>query len=57
PAKFPDAVERAAGVRPSLPSRASGLFDREERYTPLAADLAAVEDFVAAHATPALVPA
>ena len=50
PAKFRDAVERATGVRPSMPLRAQGLFDREERFDTLAADLAAVEAFIAARA-------
>ena len=50
PAKFRDAVERAAGVRPTMPSRVSGLFDREERYDVLPAELRAVEDFIAARA-------
>ena len=53
PAKFRDAVERASGVRPSLPVRAQGLFDREERFDELPADLAAIEAFVAARARPA----
>jgi threonine synthase len=52
PAKFPDAVERASGHRPALPPRAAGLFDRTERYDTLPADLAAVEAYVAARATP-----
>ncbi len=46
PAKFPDAVERATGLRPALPRRVQGLFDREERYDMLPAILAAVEDYV-----------
>ena len=46
PAKFRDAVERATGVRPSLPQRLSGLFDREERYDSLPATLDAVRDYV-----------
>jgi threonine synthase len=50
PAKFPDAVERAAGLRPVLPARAQGLFDREERYAVLPADLAAIEAHIAGHA-------
>ncbi|MGL1465622.1 hypothetical protein ACSTJV_23720, partial [Vibrio parahaemolyticus] len=29
PAKFPDAVERATGVRPMLPARMGDLFERE----------------------------
>ncbi len=49
PAKFRDAVERATGVRPMLPPRCSGLFDREERYTKLPGDYAAVRDFVLEH--------
>ena len=31
PAKFPDAVERATGIRPALPERLADLFDRPER--------------------------
>ncbi len=55
PAKFRDAVERATGVRPTVPRRVQGLFDREERYDTLPATLAAVEDYVAqrARAVPA----
>ncbi|MDP1028530.1 threonine synthase [Sphingomonas sp. KR1UV-12] len=52
PAKFRDAVERATGLRPGLPARVGDLFDREERYVTLPATLAAVGDYVAAHATP-----
>lgn len=32
PAKFPDAVEAATGVRPPLPPHLADLFDRPERY-------------------------
>jgi threonine synthase len=53
PAKFPDAVERASGVRPGLPLRAQGLFDREERYSTMAADLGTVEAYIADRARPA----
>jgi threonine synthase len=52
PAKFRDAVERATGVRPSLPSRAGDLFGREERYVTLPATFEAVTAYVADHATP-----
>ncbi|MEL7209564.1 MAG: threonine synthase, partial [Actinomycetota bacterium] len=38
PAKFPDAVEAATGVRPELPARLADLFDREERYVTLPVD-------------------
>jgi threonine synthase len=48
PAKFPDAVERATGVRPALPHHVADLFDRPERIERLPNDLAAVEAFVAA---------
>jgi threonine synthase len=43
PAKFPEAIERATGIRPALPSRLADLLDREERFTVLPNDLAAVE--------------
>ncbi|WP_324828019.1 threonine synthase [Qipengyuania zhejiangensis] len=35
PAKFGDAVERATGIRPSLPTRVGDLFAREEAYVEL----------------------
>jgi threonine synthase len=47
PAKFPDAVERATGVRPPLPPHLADLFDRPERTRILPNDLATVEAFVA----------
>ncbi|MCK8783451.1 threonine synthase [Roseomonas sp. NAR14] len=50
PAKFPDAVERATGVRPPLPPRMADLYGREERFSVLPRDLAAVEGFVRRHA-------
>ena len=50
PAKFPDAVERATGVRPGLPEHLSNLFDLPEFTTQLPNDLATVEAFVAAQA-------
>ena len=46
PAKFPDAVEQATGVRPALPGHLCDLFDREERTETVANDLAAVEALV-----------
>ncbi len=46
PAKFPDAVERATGIRPQLPAHLADLFDRPERTTELPNDLAQVERFV-----------
>jgi threonine synthase len=50
PAKFPDAVERATGQRPSLPNRMGNLFDREERFSVLPSDYNAVRSFVLDHA-------
>lgn len=46
PAKFPDAVERATGVRPPLPAHLADLFDRPERTRTLPNDLATVQAFV-----------
>ncbi|MBA3897091.1 MAG: threonine synthase [Sphingomonadaceae bacterium] len=48
PAKFGDTVERATGVRPALPVRLAGLFDRQERYATLPATLETVRGFVLA---------
>ncbi|MBR0651424.1 threonine synthase [Roseomonas terrae] len=50
PAKFPDAVERATGIRPPLPARLHDLHNREERFDVLPDDLRAVETAVRAHA-------
>ncbi|MBU6267992.1 MAG: threonine synthase [Sphingomonadales bacterium] len=52
PAKFRDAVERATGQRPPLPTRVGDLFDREERCADLPGDYDAVTGYIAAHATP-----
>jgi threonine synthase len=38
PAKFPDAVQAATGVRPPLPERLADLFDRPERFETVAGD-------------------
>ena len=46
PAKFPDAVEHATGIRPPLPDHLADLFDRPERTELIANDLAVVEDYV-----------
>jgi threonine synthase len=47
PAKFPDAVEAASGVRPALPEHLADLLDRPERFVALPNDLAVVEEHVA----------
>lgn len=46
PAKFPDAVEEATGVRPALPAHLADLFDREERMVSLPNDLGPLSEFV-----------
>jgi threonine synthase len=46
PAKFPDAVERATGIRPGLPPHMADLFDRPERVTRVPNDLAALQALV-----------
>jgi threonine synthase len=43
PAKFPEAVAKATGIRPQLPERLADLFERPERCTVLPNDLAAVQ--------------
>jgi len=50
PAKFPDAVEKATGRKPSMPAQLSALFDRQERYNVLPNDLSTVEGFIQANA-------
>lgn len=50
PAKFPDAVERATGIRPALPEALGDLFERRERLTVLPNDQAAVTRYIRAHA-------
>jgi threonine synthase len=46
PAKFPEAVERATGLRPRLPAHLADLMDRKERFTVLPNDQGAVETFM-----------
>ena len=46
PAKFPDAVERASGVRPALPRHLGHLLGAPERYTVLPNSSQAVRDFI-----------
>jgi threonine synthase len=45
-AKFPDAVERATGVRPRLPERLSDLMERKEAIVVLPNDGRAVADYL-----------
>ena len=46
PAKFPDAVERATGIRPELPAHLADLLDRPERTQTLPGDIATIQKFV-----------
>ncbi|MBS4073885.1 threonine synthase [Ameyamaea chiangmaiensis] len=46
PAKFPDAMEAATGLRPALPEHLADLFEREERFRVVENDLGLVEDAV-----------
>lgn len=48
PAKFPDAVEAATGVRPPLPEHLADLFERPERIERSVGELDAVEALVRA---------
>ena len=51
PAKFPDAVEKASGIRPPLPPRMADLYDRPERVSRIDNDLAAIETHIRGHIT------
>ncbi len=46
PAKFPDSVEEATGVRPALPPHLSDLYDRAERCDTLPNDLDAIQEYI-----------
>jgi threonine synthase len=46
PAKFPEAVASATGIRPELPARLADLFERPERCTVLPNDPAVVQRHV-----------
>lgn len=46
PAKFPDVVERAIGLRPALPDFLSDLLERREKYTVLPNDYEALKKFI-----------
>jgi threonine synthase len=46
PAKFPDAVEAATGIRPPLPKRMADLYERSERFTEVPNDLGALQHLI-----------
>ncbi|MBZ8133442.1 threonine synthase [Afifella sp. IM 167] len=49
PAKFPDAVQAASGIRPALPESLQDMMRKKERYEVLPAELGAVEDAIRSH--------
>jgi threonine synthase len=52
PAKFPEAIARATGVRAEPPPRLAEAMARPEHIVRLPNDLASVQDYVRAHARP-----
>jgi len=50
PAKFPESVARAVGLRPRLPARLAGLLERTESRVRLGNDFNAVRQFITANA-------
>ena len=46
PAKFPDAVEQATGIRPALPDRLADLLQRPEKCEEIRWNLDALKDYI-----------
>lgn len=46
PAKFPDAVEKAIGIRPALPPHLSDLYDRKEHYVTMPNELGQIQEYI-----------
>ena len=57
PAKFPDAVEKATGQRPQLPTRLGDLLERAERVDGLPNDVEALKAMIDQRTIPAESPA
>lgn len=57
PAKFPDAVEKATGVRPPLPARLGDLMDRAERVDGLRNDIGELKAMIDERRAMAAAPA
>ena len=49
PAKVPDAVFAATGVRPALPPHLADLLERKEHFTVIANEQKAIEQFISQH--------
>ena len=56
PAKFPDAIHAAVGIRPPLPPRLGNLYELPERFTVAPNTLAAIEAELRAFVSPAAHP-
>ena len=52
PAKFPDAVERATGLRPAAPPPLAGLLEAEERFQGLDSGITAVQNYIRSKGQP-----
>lgn len=50
PAKFPEAVEKATGVRPALPEHLEGLMERPERFSVLPNDIHQIQAYISGNA-------
>jgi len=46
PAKFPDPVEKATGLRPALPPHLSDLYNRAEHFDTLPNNVSAIQDYI-----------
>jgi threonine synthase len=46
PAKFPETIEAATGIKPNLPARCADLFQRPEKFDSLPADVEAVKAYI-----------
>jgi threonine synthase len=57
PAKFPDAVMQATGIKPALPARLAAIMQGRERFDVLANDQAIVTDYIRARARATRLPA
>jgi threonine synthase len=57
PAKFPDAVMQATGIKPALPARLAAIMQGRERFDVLANDQTMVADYIRARARAARLPA
>jgi len=52
PAKFPEAVEKATGIKPAMPDRLSLVMNKTEHFTVMQPDLQQMKSFIRAHRTP-----